>query len=132
LVVRHQNPLYSARGNESVTLRTKCYEIHFCDVSDVNLILRGIREGRGREGRGFVCSGEENDALVQPKDLERGGRTRPLTDEEALEMLRGNHNSAAFVKEYERLRDDGMGVEQALIFVGHRFRMWHLRFQRVG
>jgi hypothetical protein len=25
-----------------------------------------------------------------------------------------------------------MGVEQALIFVGHRFRMWHLRFQRVG
>jgi hypothetical protein len=56
----------------------------------------------------------------------------PFTDEEALEMLRGNHNSAAFVKEYERLRDDGMGVEQALIFVGHRFRMWHLRFQRVG
>jgi hypothetical protein len=47
-------------------------------------------------------------------------------------MLRGNHNSAAFVKEYERLRDDGMGVEQALIFVGHRFRIWHLRFQRVG
>jgi hypothetical protein len=25
-----------------------------------------------------------------------------------------------------------MGVEQATIFVGHRFRMWHLRYQPVG
>jgi hypothetical protein len=27
-----------------------------------------------------------------------------------------------------RLRDNGMGVGQALIFVGHKFRLWHLRY----
>ena len=56
----------------------------------------------------------------------------PFTDEEALEILRGDPNSAAFVEEYERLRDEGMGVGQALIFVGHHFRLWHLRYQPIG
>ena len=56
----------------------------------------------------------------------------PLADEEALEMLRGDLDSEAFITEYERLRDDGMGVEQALIFVGHGFRLWHLRYQPIG
>jgi hypothetical protein len=36
------------------------------------------------------------------------------------------------VAEYGRLRDDGMGIEQAMIFVGDRFMMWHLRYQPVG
>jgi len=31
-----------------------------------------------------------------------------------------------------RLRSEGMGIEQAMIFVGHRFRMWHLRYEKVG
>ena len=56
----------------------------------------------------------------------------PFTDEEALEMLRGDINSGAFIAEYERLRGEGMGVEQALIFVGHEFRLRHLRYQPVG
>jgi hypothetical protein len=57
----------------------------------------------------------------------------PSTDEEALEMLRGDINSGAFMAEYERLRDEeGMGVEQATIFVGHEFRLRHLRYQPVG
>ena len=56
----------------------------------------------------------------------------PSTDEEAFEMLRGDINSGAFISEYERLRADGMEVEQAMIFVGHHFRMWHLRYQPVG
>jgi hypothetical protein len=30
------------------------------------------------------------------------------------------------------LREEGMGVEQAMIFVGHNWRMWHLRYQPVG
>jgi hypothetical protein len=47
-------------------------------------------------------------------------------------MLRGHPTSAAFVEEYERLRDEGMGVGQALIFVGHKFRLWHLRYQPIG
>ena len=35
-------------------------------------------------------------------------------------------------EDYERLRYEGMGIEQAMIFVGHRFRMWHLRHLPVG
>ena len=56
----------------------------------------------------------------------------PSTDEEALQMLRGDINSGAFITEYERLREEGMGVEQAMIFVGHEFRLRHLRYQPVG
>ena len=58
----------------------------------------------------------------------------PSTDEEALEMLRGDINSGAFIRtEYERLREEEvMGVEQAMIFVGHEFRLRHLRYQPVG
>ena len=56
----------------------------------------------------------------------------PNTDEEAKHMLGGAIDSWALVAEYERLREEGMGIEQALIFVGHRFRMWHLRHLPVG
>jgi hypothetical protein len=56
----------------------------------------------------------------------------PSTDEEALLMLSGDTNSGAFMREYERLREEGMGVEQAMIFVGHEFRLRHLRYQPVG
>jgi hypothetical protein len=56
----------------------------------------------------------------------------PCTDEEAGYMLGGGTDSWAFVAEYRRLRGEGMGVEQAIIFVGHRFRMWHLRYLPVG
>jgi hypothetical protein len=40
----------------------------------------------------------------------------PSTDLEALETLRGDVNC----------------VEQALIFVGHEFRLRHLRYQPIG
>jgi len=56
----------------------------------------------------------------------------PYTDEEAEHMLRGGTDSWAFLAEYARLRREGMGIEQAMIFVGHRFRMWHLRYLPVG
>jgi len=59
-------------------------------------------------------------------------RLAPSTDEEALEMLRGDINSGAFMAEYERLRKEGMSVEQAMIFVGHEFRLRHLRYQPIG
>jgi hypothetical protein len=56
----------------------------------------------------------------------------PCTDEVALQMLRGDINSAAFITEYERLRtEEGMEIEQAMIFVGHEFRLRHLRYQPV-
>jgi hypothetical protein len=56
----------------------------------------------------------------------------PITDEEALQMLRGDPNSWALEEQYVMLREEGMGVEQAMISVGHRCRMWHLRYQPVG
>ena len=57
----------------------------------------------------------------------------PSTDEEALQMLRGDINSGAFMSEYERLRsEEGMEVEQAMTFVGHEFRLRHLSYQPVG
>jgi hypothetical protein len=56
----------------------------------------------------------------------------PRTDEEAIQMLEGDPDSGALVQHYVMLRYEGMGVEQALIFVGDRWRMFHLRFQPVG
>ena len=56
----------------------------------------------------------------------------PCNDEEAEHMLGGAVDSWAFVAEYGRLRKDGMPTEQAMIFVGHCFRMWHLRHLPLG
>ena len=68
-----------------------------------------------------------------PKIMDVEDVPAPSTDEEALEMLRGDINSGAYITEYERLREEeGMGVEQALIFVGHEFRLRHLRYQPIG
>jgi hypothetical protein len=67
-----------------------------------------------------------------PKARVAENRPAPSTDEEALEILRGGVNSGAFMSEDERLRGEGMGVEQAMVFVGHEFRLRHLRYQPVG
>jgi hypothetical protein len=53
----------------------------------------------------------------------------PATDREALALLEGDINTMAFAAEYERLRDTGMGIEQALIFTGHEFRLKQLEFR---
>lgn len=50
-------------------------------------------------------------------------RVSPETDEEAIEMLAGDPDSATFVSEYARLRESGMEIEQALILVGHQVRL---------
>jgi hypothetical protein len=52
----------------------------------------------------------------------------PFTDEEATERLRSNISSQAFLTVYDRLRAEGMAIEQALIFVGHHFRLRHLEY----
>ena len=52
----------------------------------------------------------------------------PSTDKEALEMLCGDINSGTFMAAYDKLRRGGMGVEQAMIFVGHEFRLRDLRY----
>ena len=53
----------------------------------------------------------------------------PHTDEEATRMLSGATDSWAFLMEYERLREEGMGVEQALVFVGDLFSTRHPRYE---
>jgi hypothetical protein len=53
----------------------------------------------------------------------------PATDREALALLEGDINTMAFAAEYERLRETGMGIEQALIFTGQEFRLKHLEFR---
>ncbi len=57
----------------------------------------------------------------------------PSTDEEALEMLSGHPDSGRFVERYVVLREEGIGVEQALVFVRHSLRMFrprHLNLSR--
>jgi hypothetical protein len=47
-------------------------------------------------------------------------------------MLSGHPESGRFVESYVVLREEGLGVEQALVFVGHRFRMQRLRHLNLG
>ncbi len=58
-----------------------------------------------------------------PKTRTSGRVEAPSTDEEALDMLSGAPESAAFVKEYGGLRRAGTPIEQALVLVGHEFRL---------
>lgn len=64
-----------------------------------------------------------------PKTRSTETRPAPRTDEEARDLLEGHLNTESFVTEYERLRDSGMNVEQALIFTGHEFRLRQLEFR---
>ena len=45
------------------------------------------------------------------------------TDEQAIQMLAGTRDSAEFVKEYCELCRSGSPIEQALVLVGHEFRL---------
>ena len=56
----------------------------------------------------------------------------PCADEDAEHMLGGAVDSWAFRAEYRRLRGEGMPIEQAMIFVGHCFRMRHLGHLPLG
>ena len=47
----------------------------------------------------------------------------PSTDEQAVRMLAGIPDSADFVGEYLELRRSGSPIEQALVLVGHEFRL---------
>ena len=67
-----------------------------------------------------------------PKEGKVEDAGAPSTDEEALEMLSGHPDSGGFVERYVVLREEGLGVEQALVFVGHSVRMFHLRHLNLG
>ncbi len=64
-----------------------------------------------------------------PKTRTSERRAAPSTDEQAIDMLSGAPNSAEFVSEYGKLRDTGVEIEQALILVGHEFRLRQPEYQ---
>jgi len=47
----------------------------------------------------------------------------PSTDEQAIQLLAGTKDSAEFIEEYCKLRRSGTPIEQALVLVGHTFRL---------
>jgi hypothetical protein len=47
----------------------------------------------------------------------------PSTNEQALQLLAGTPDSAEFIGEYLELRRSGSPIEQALVLVGHEFRL---------
>jgi hypothetical protein len=47
----------------------------------------------------------------------------PSTDEQAVQLLAGTPDSAEFIGEYLELRRSGSPIEQALVLVGHEFRL---------
>jgi len=60
------------------------------------------------------------------------GRVRaPSNDVQAIQMLSGTQDSAEFVKEYLELRRSGTPIEQALVLVGHEFRLRQPEYELV-
>jgi hypothetical protein len=55
----------------------------------------------------------------------------PSTDEQAVRMLAGAQDSAQFIKHYCELRRSGTPIEQALVLVGHEFRLRQPQVQLV-
>jgi hypothetical protein len=86
----------------------------------------------GRVAPRFVRARRNDMHWYNPKRRVAESVVAPYTDEEATYVLSGATDSWAFVAEYERLRDEGLGIEETMIFVGQRFSMWHRRYQPVG
>jgi hypothetical protein len=53
----------------------------------------------------------------------------PSTDEQAIQMLAGTQDSAQFIEHYRELRRTGTPIEQALVLVGHEFRLRQPEYQ---
>jgi hypothetical protein len=53
----------------------------------------------------------------------------PYTDEQAIQMLAGTQDSAQFIKHYCELRRSRTPIEQALVLVGHEFRLRQPEYQ---
>ena len=55
----------------------------------------------------------------------------PSNDMQAIQMLSDTPESAEFVKEYCELRRSGTPIAQALVLVGHEFRLRQAEYQLV-
>jgi len=53
----------------------------------------------------------------------------PSSDSQAIQMLAGTQDSAQFIKHYCELRRLGTPIEQALVLVGHEFRLRQPKYQ---
>jgi hypothetical protein len=53
----------------------------------------------------------------------------PSTDEQAIQMLAGTQDSGEFIKHYCKLRRSGTPIAQALVLVGHEFRLRQPEYQ---
>src|SRR5215208_5214377 len=96
----------------------------FCSALVVKTSLRYTFRCASGKGKGAFLMHWYN-----PKTRSVEDTSAPFTDEEATDHLRGNISSEAFLTVYDRLRAEGMAIEQALIFVGHHFRLRHLEYR---
>ncbi len=64
-----------------------------------------------------------------PTNRASGRVEAPSTDEQAIQMLAGTKDSAEFIKNYCELRRSGTPIEQALVLVGHEFRLRQPEYQ---
>jgi hypothetical protein len=55
----------------------------------------------------------------------------PSTDEQAIQMLAGTPDSVDFIAEYLELRRSRSPIEQALVLVGHEFRLREPEYQLI-
>src|SRR5215208_751987 len=75
--------------------------------------------------RGIVLLGKEDTRMYWYNPATRTSERvqAPSTDEQAAQMLAGTPDSAEFIGEYLELRRSGSPIEQALVLVGHEFRL---------
>jgi hypothetical protein len=64
-----------------------------------------------------------------PKSRTSESVEAPSTEEQSIRMLSGTQDSAEFVKKYRELRRSGAPVQQALVLVGHEFRLRQPEYQ---
>jgi hypothetical protein len=75
--------------------------------------------------KALFFSGKEDTQMYwyNPKSRTSERVEAPSTDEQAKQLLAGTQDSAEFIKEYCELRRSGTPIEQALVLVGHGFRL---------
>jgi hypothetical protein len=79
----------------------------------------------------IVLFGKEDKKMYwyNPKSRTSERVEAPSTDKQAIQMLAGTQDSAQFIKDYCELRRSGTAIEQALVLVGHEFRLRQPEYQ---
>jgi hypothetical protein len=74
---------------------------------------------------GIVLLGKEDTKMYWYNPTTRTSERvqAPSTDEQAVQLLSGTPDSVDFIGAYCELRHSGSPIEQALVLVGHEFRL---------